>query len=295
MRDRGLRKRFAVAGLLVSMGAAVAWWPRGDASPLREVDTSPTAHLRGDSRYSVTVQPDQYTVAATSVSCSPIGAGGVVILDFGSAACVANLSAPGHMRDLPTFSRQPTRRICVAPSPSDGEPEVETFHAPEATAIRWVPGSRRLEIVTGHVVRIIKSGDPRADRTSIAVPFMSVYVGQGDFHTSGLVGCSALALYDGQTTIFAHCLPHATGYAPADIETAITVQNVVDRIDAFLDRTRRQWSAHYAAATREDGEALKTALAHRGIAADGSVIGVEGWGAHFSTRTKTLIVVPELP
>ena len=290
-----MRVPFAVAAILALIGAVYSWRPRGDASPLQEVDTSTTAYLRGDARYAVAVHPGQYTVTATPVTCSPIGPSGVYILDFGPAACVVNLSEADHVRNLPAFGRKPMRSIYVASKTLGDVSADKTFHAPNATAVIWESGVRRLHVASGFLRRVYRLGDDWTNRRSLEVPFHSCYIGEGDMHSNGFVGCAALVLYDGQTTVFAHCLGGNGGQDAITVPGSITVRNVLDRLRAEIAFPGR-WRAYAATGTAADLVYLSDSLRQIGIPlVHAEMMGKAGHGVSFCTRTATLSVVPQTP
>ena len=292
----GLRKWLLLPSATAALLGLCAWWPHGDSSPLCEVDTSPASRLRINSRHAVTtIQVDQYTLAAAPVLCSPVGAGGVVILDCGSAACVANLSDPGHARDLPELAIRPLRRIYVAPDQPDTDSAADAYFAADTTHIVWEPGPRRLHISSGFLRRVYRLGDDWTNRRSLEVPFHSCYIGEGDMHSNGFVGCAALVLYDGQTTVFAHCLGGNGGQDAITVPGSITVRNVLDRLRAEIAFPGR-WRAYAATGTAADLVYLSDSLRQIGIPlVHAEMMGKAGHGVSFCTRTATLSVVPQTP
>ena len=273
LRVAGLRRAVLIPGALVGAVGLWAWWPQEKPTGPREVNTDPFVRLRGGAEYAPTVSPGTYSWTSVTLTASPVGAR-VIIYDYETAACLVNVD--GASEYVPPV--EPQRKLVIE-------------NEPGLSAVRWQVGLQRLDKGYGDLWVIERLGDNRRNQVSAGVPFQSAFVGSGDMHTNGLVGCSALCLTDGATTIFAHCLGRNAGYVPENLSGAFTVSNVFARIDRFL--TGKSWVAFIASGDREDGESLSKMCETRGIEVREHIaIGNRGHSAWFCARTQSFHVVP---
>jgi len=274
MRVLGLRKSLLLPGILVVAAGLCAWWPKGAGSGLREVSTDTLAHFRGRTEYRPTIQPGTYAWTSSNATAAPIGTL-VRVYDYGNTACVVN--EDGHDSFRP--AREPNRILAVRPEPG-------------LTAVRWNVGLHRMDKGYGDFWAISRLGDKRHDQVSAGVPFHSAYIGSGDIHSAGFVGCSAVVLTRGDSVIFAHCLS-GNGGKDGRVKTAFTVQRVWKFLEAQRGDDWKEWTAHIAAGTPEDASRIQKDCKERGIeVSDLRMIGTAGHDVFWCSRTKQLSVVP---
>jgi len=285
-----------VALLLVAAGAAS--WPilwRKPRAPILRVTTSAVAQAWGRSNCTPVVKPGQYTWAEGRIEAAPLGQWGAVVLDFGAAACVANLDKLADMGHIALPNRRPEAVICIteAGSPLPDLKNVRRVDPNSADAVWWLTSLKVLGLRKGCLTSVRGFGDKWRKGRSLGVPFHSCYVGEADMHSQAFVGCSAVVLYGEGEVIFAHCTGvESPGWDPK----WFTVEHVFELLDPLLQRRPGKWRAFLASGEKADGEMLKKELQRRGIPLKQEIfIGKQGHSVYFSRRTQSLVAVPENP
>jgi len=290
------RVAIAAAVLLVLAPIAASRWSLcARLHAPEEVQKSRVAFLLERPNYSPVVRPGHFAWTDDRIEAGPIGRCGVVVLDFQFAACVANLNS---FDDLARIALPPDRKplqvihVSHVRTRLKGFDRVQWIDPGEVQTVWWQPTVRALGLEQNGVSLVHRFyGDPLQPRGSLDVPSPGCYVGRGDMHTGGLVGCSALVLYNGEYVVFAH-VQASEGDDHSD--GALATQIVFRRIEPYLKRFGNGWLAYLAPAAEADAVVFREEAARRNIpVVHQSILGQSGHSVWFSTRTGALTVVPE--
>ena len=227
-----------------------------------EVRTSAVSHLFEEHGYDVVVRPGHFAWTESRLCARPVSEHGVTIHAYRYAACLDNGSRQVRLPDR-------TPSVVIRVPREQGE------------RVAWNARERQLTVSTDNCGEVSCYGPIR----TVYVPYHSCYVARADMFSMNFMDCTALALFNGDWAIFAHC-PHYE--APRQV----TSHNVLDRVRPLMRRKEGEWKACIAGLP-EHIRKLSSGLRALGVPVVQAVeTDVAAHSVFFSRRMRRLTVVP---